>query len=131
MHKTYSMFRDKGRAYLHPMKRILYALTLIASFTANAQDYFQQRVDTKIEVHLDDKASFLHGFETFRYTNNSPDTLHYIYVHLWPNAYSSDRTRFSEQQVINRSTAFYFSKPAERGFIDSLDFNIDGQPVIP
>ena len=113
------------------MKRILPAAFLFLPFFAHAQGYFQQRVDTKIEVRLDDKHHFLHGFERYRYTNNSPDTLHYIYVHLWPNAYSSDRTRFSEQQMINRSTAFYYSKPSERGYIDSLDFRIDGQSATP
>jgi hypothetical protein len=113
------------------MKRILPAAALLLSCTASGQAYFQQHVDTKIEVRLDDKRHFLHGFETFHYTNHSPDTLQYIYVHLWPNAYSSDRTRFSEQQVINRNTIFYFSKPSERGYIDSLDFHVNGAPVTP
>lgn len=117
--------------YLHQMKRFLFAAALLSSFSAPGQAYFQQRVDTKIEVRLDDKRSFLHGFETFKYTNHSPDTLQYIYVHLWPNAYMNDRTRFSEQQMINRNTAFYFSKPSERGYIDSLDFHVNGQAVTP
>ncbi len=113
------------------MKRTLLAAFLLLPFLTAAQAYFQQRVDTKIEVRLDDKRHFLHGFEHFHYVNNSPDTLRYIYVHLWPNAYSSDRTRFSEQQMINRNTAFYYSKTTERGYIDSLDFHVDGMPVTP
>jgi hypothetical protein len=111
------------------MKRILLAACLFSGLTAVGQTYFQQKVDTRIEVRLDDKAHYLHGFEQFRYTNNAPDTLTYLYIHLWPNAYSSDRTRFTEQQVLNGNTAIYFSKQAERGYMDSLDFRVDGQQV--
>jgi hypothetical protein len=128
---NYSGKVEEVLTYLHPMKRIFLAIFLLSTFSVSGQAYFQQRVDTKIEVRLDDKRHFLHGFESFRYTNNSPDTLRYIYLHLWPNAYSSDRTRFSEQQVINRSTAFYFSKSSERGYIDSLDFRVDGLTATP
>ncbi|MEO6831260.1 MAG: M1 family metallopeptidase [Chitinophagaceae bacterium] len=114
------------------MKLILFYLTfLLASFKSLAQPYFQQKVDTKIQVRLDDKKNFLHGFESFEYTNNSPDTLHYIYIHLWPNAYTSDRTKFAEQQVRNGSVDFYLSKTANRGYIDSLNFQVDGIPVSP
>ncbi len=108
-------------------KPVLFAL-LVLPFGAKAQQpYFQQRVDTKIEVRLDDRRQELHGFETFSYTNNSADTLQYLYVHLWPNAYKNDRTAFSEQQLLNEKTAFYFAKEADRGFIDSLSFTVDGR----
>src|ERR1043165_3949526 len=127
MVKSYIKAAHKSLIYLHAMKRILFAACLLLSYTAIGQAYFQQRVDTKIDVRLDDKKHFLHGFETFHYINHSPDTLQYIYIHLWPNAYSTDRTRFAEQQVINRNTVFYFSKTAERGYIDSLDFRINGE----
>ncbi len=132
MDLVFDRFAGCGPAYLHSMKGIFLAAIMPSAMGAAGQaQYFQQRVDTRIEVRLDDKRHFLHGFEQFRYTNNAPDTLRYIYVHLWPNAYSSDRTRFSEQQVINRNTGFYFSKAGDRGFIDSLDFRVNGQPATP
>ena len=108
-------------------KPFLFALLLL-SFGARAQQrYFQQRVDTKIEVRLDDRLHQLHGFEEFRYTNQSADTLQYLYVHLWPNGYKNDRTAFSEQQLRNEKTAFYYAPEGDRGFIDSLSFVVDGQ----
>lgn len=111
------------------MKWFLICLLFITGNGAYAQSYFQQRVDTKIDVTLDDQRHYLYGFEEFVYTNNSPDTLHYIYLHLWPNAYLHDRTIFTEQQTTNGKSAFYYSKPQQRGFIDSLDASIDGQKV--
>lgn len=111
------------------MKWLLPCLILAFGTHATAQTYFQQKVDTRIDVRLDDQQHYLHGFEEFVYTNRSPDTLRYIYVHLWPNAYLHDRTAFTEQQILNRKSAFYYSKPGERGFIDSLDATIDGQKV--
>ncbi len=98
--------------------------------------YFQQRVDTKLEVRLDDKRHYLHGTEALRYVNNSPDTLRYLYIHLWPNAYKNDRTAFSEQLLGNGRTDFYYAPATaggrlteNRGFIDSLDFRVGDQPV--
>jgi hypothetical protein len=111
------------------MKWPLFYLLFITSTGAMAQSYFQQKVDTRIEVRLDDQRHYLHGFEEFTYTNQSPDTLHYIYLHLWPNAYLNDRTIFTEQQTVNRKSNFYYSKPHQRGFIDSLDASINGQKV--
>ncbi|PZF70915.1 M1 family metallopeptidase [Taibaiella soli] len=108
--------------------RLLLYFIILGSITANAQStYWQQEVNTRIDVRLDDKKHFLHGYEEFTYINHSPDTIKYLYIHLWPNAYKNDRTAFSEQQVTNGQTAFYFAKPKDRGYIDSLTFLIDGR----
>jgi hypothetical protein len=112
------------------MKGRLLTLLLLTGLTTHArQPYFQQRVDTRLEVRLDDEKHMLHGFEEFTYVNNSPDTLRYIYLHLWPNAYVHDHTPFAEEQARARNSVFYYSRPAERGYIDSLDASIDGQKV--
>ena len=115
--------------YFSSMKQFIPAFLVLITFNAIAQPAWQQRVDTKIDVRLDDRKHFLHAFEEFTYTNNSPDTLKFIYVHLWPNAYKNDRTPFAKQQDINGSTAFYYAKPKERGYIDSLQFTVDGESV--
>lgn len=108
-------------------KKLLFAILILACIDDcfSQQNYWQQRVDTRIQVTLDDTRHMLHGFEEITYTNNSPDTLHYIYMHLWPNAYKNDRTPFSEQQVLNRNTSFYYADENGRGYIDSLQFIID------
>ena len=88
--------------------------------------YFQQKVNYKIDVSLNDVENTLDGFEIIDYTNNSPDTLNYIWFHLWPNAYKNDQTAFSEQLLQNGRTDFYFSNNEKRGYINRLDFKVDG-----
>ncbi len=115
------------------MKQIFILITailynFIPQYT-QAQDYWQQEVHTRINVHLDDAEHFLHGREEIDYINHSPDTLRHIYIHLWPNAYKNDRTAYTDQQIRHRETGFYFAKEKDRGYIDSLDFQINGSPV--
>ena len=96
---------------------------LPASFSQS--EYFQQQVNYTIDVSLNDSSNSLDGFETIHYTNNSPDTLHFIWFHLWPNAYKNDRTAFSEQLLQLGRTDFYFSDENKRGYINRLDFKVD------
>lgn len=112
--------------YFSAMKRILAACTLFAAITTHAQSYWQQHIATNIEVTLDDTHHLLNGYEEFVYTNNSPDTLKFLYVHLFPNAYKNDHTPFAKQQELNHSTDFYYAKKADRGYMDSLQFTVDG-----
>ncbi|MDX1446371.1 MAG: hypothetical protein R3333_09310, partial [Lishizhenia sp.] len=65
---------------------------VIASSFTFAQDYFQQEVNYKIDVKLDDQNHMLRGFEYIEYYNNSSDTLNVIKMHLWPNAYKNAST---------------------------------------
>ncbi len=104
------------------------AISTLATVT-NAQPAWQQRVDTRIDVTLDDNKHILRAYEEITYTNNSPDTLRYIYIHLWPNAYKNDHTPYERQQDVNRSRTFYYSKAADKGYIDSLQFTVDGIAV--
>lgn len=102
----------------------VYSLLLHAERT-----YFQQETNYTIDVRLDDENHILRGFETIEYINHSPDTLRYIFMHLWPNAYKNDRTAMCEQNVENNKLAFYYSSPNQKGFIDSLHFEVDELPV--
>ncbi|MHC4375360.1 MAG: M1 family metallopeptidase [Planctomycetota bacterium] len=45
-------------------------------------DYWQQRADHEISVEIDDVTQVLTGTERIVYTNNSPDTLSFLWVHL-------------------------------------------------
>lgn len=89
------------------------------------QSYWQQQVNYTIDVSLNDKDNTLDAFEKIEYINNSPDTLKFIWFHLWPNAYKNDRTAFSDQLLLNGNTRFYFSDKDERGYINRLDFKVD------
>jgi hypothetical protein len=88
--------------------------------------YWQQHVNYTIDVSLNDKDHTLDGFEKLDYTNHSPDTLHFIWFHLWPNAYKNDKTAFSDQLLVNGNTKFYFSSKEQRGYINRIDFKVNG-----
>ncbi|TND03188.1 MAG: hypothetical protein FD123_3971 [Bacteroidetes bacterium] len=112
------------------MKRILTFLPLaLAPFTGFAQGktYFQQDVKYNITVQLDDVKHELTGFETLEYVNNSPDALPFIWMHIWPNAYKQNGTALEKQVTDNGETALHFSDRKDRGYIDQLDFKVDGQ----
>ena len=96
---------------------------------SNAQDYWQQEVNYKIDVRLDDKKHELLAEETIEYINNSPDELTEIYMHLWPNAYKDNSTALVKQKLENGSTKLYYAEEEDRGFIDQLDFKVNGQTV--
>ncbi len=88
--------------------------------------YWQQQVNFKIDVTLNDKDHTLDGFVKMDYFNNSPDTLYYIWIHCWPNAYKNDKTAFTDQTLENGSTQFYFSNADKRGYMNRLDFKVNG-----
>jgi len=90
-----------------------------------SQSYWQQQVNYTISVSLDDKVHTLDGFEKIEYINHSPDTLHFIWFHLWPNAYKNDQTAFSDQMLEKGDTRFYFSAKEEKGYVNRLDFKVD------
>ncbi|MGZ4061101.1 MAG: M1 family metallopeptidase, partial [Bacteroidia bacterium] len=56
-----------------------------------------------------------------------PTTLTFIYMHLWPNAYKDNTTPLAKQLLASGKTVLYYAKPDEHGYIDQLDFKINGQ----
>ncbi|MDP1746068.1 MAG: M1 family peptidase, partial [Bacteroidota bacterium] len=104
-------------------------LFLLLPFAGIAQPYFQQEVHYTINVKLDDVKNEIAGDESIEYINNSPNQLSFIYMHLWPNAYKDHTTSLAKEFLKNQEEKFYFSKEKERGYIDQLDFKIDGQPA--
>jgi hypothetical protein len=107
-------------------KYILLILTVLTATNARAQ-HWQQQVNYSIDVTLTDSTHSLDGHISIQYINNSPDTLTYIWIHCWPNAYRNDRTAFSEQRLGNGQTDFYFSNRDRYGYINHLEFRADGQ----
>lgn len=104
-------------------------ITLSVSAQNNENPYWQQTVNYKIKVTLNDKNHTLSGFETIEYTNNSDEALDYMYIHLWPNAYKNNQTTLAKQQLENGDTKLFYAEEKDLGYIDSLDFLIDGKPV--
>lgn len=95
------------------------------NYAVAQQTYWQQQVNCSIDVVLNDNEHTLDGFEKIEYINNSPDTLHFIWFHIWPNAYKNDKTDFSEHILENGKTDFYFSSKNEKGYINRLDFKVN------
>ncbi len=105
-------------------------LLLFYSCIMSAQAYFQQEVNYTISVKLDDKKNELSAFETLIYKNNSPTPLSFIYMHLWPNGYKDNTTCLAKQLLEDGSTKMYFAKEDEFGYIDSLEFKVNGTRVL-
>lgn len=113
------------------MSKILFlAACILFHFQTSAQTYFQQEVNYTIAVKLDDKNHFLHGNEKLIYHNNSPTTLTEIYFHLWPNAYKNSETAFAKAELKHGNSKFYWASEEERGYIDRLNFSIDGKKAV-
>lgn len=110
---------------------VLIFCTLIFSKKVVAQsDYFQQHVAYDLSVTLNDKQNTLNGNINIQYRNNSPDTLNFIWMHLWPNAYANNETALGKQLIEDGSSSFYFAKADARGYIDQLEFKADNKNVV-
>lgn len=86
---------------------------------APGPQYWQQQVDYDIDVSLDEDARRIKGSETVTYTNNSPDTLPYLWVQLDQNRFRDDSiSRLSET---SRDTG-EFPPPADMEGEDLLSY---------
>lgn len=109
-------------------KLFIFFISLNFYCSASSQNnYWQQQVNYAIDVSLNDTNNSLQAFEKIEYINNSPDTLHFIWFHLWANAYKNNRTAFSKQLLKNDETDFYFSDKEKRGYINQLNFKVNDE----
>ncbi|MDB5264288.1 MAG: family metallopeptidase [Adhaeribacter sp.] len=111
------------------MKYLLTLLLACLAITGFTQPTWQQEVNYTISVTLNDQQHRLTGTETIEYINNSPQELTFIYFHLWPNAYKNNSTAFAKQQLTNKKLDFQFAPDSARGYIDGLDFKVNGRPA--
>ena len=114
---------------IHRYQIIFYFLFFLINYNLYSQKYFQQEVNYKINVRLNDINNELYAFEEIEYINNSPDTLNFLYFHIWPNAYKNTSTAYAKQEFENNNTTFYFSPDSVKGYIDSINFKVNGQTV--
>ncbi|MFV0606340.1 MAG: M1 family metallopeptidase [Niabella sp.] len=108
------------------MKLFLLILTFLSANSIFAQtEYFQQKLSYTIDVKLNDQEKTVSGTATIQYTNASPDTLHFIWFHIWPNAYKNRNTALFKQIDADDSRK---SKEADAtpGWIEGLDFTVNG-----
>ncbi|MBI1227984.1 MAG: hypothetical protein GC192_22320 [Bacteroidetes bacterium] len=112
------------------MKKIfLFTLLTFVFSSAFAQKYFQQSVNYRINVTLDDVANTIKGDIIIEYENNSPNPLDSIWMHLWGNAFKNQNTAFAKQKLRSGDTKFYFAKDSDLGYYSDLDFSVYGQKI--
>lgn len=114
------------------MKKIacsLFCIGLICTISVAQKPYFQQEVNVKIDVTLNDQDHTLSGTIEMEYINHSPDELNEIYMHLWANAFKNRQSAFNRQKLRQGSTRFYFAKDSDLGNYSQLDFSVDGEAV--
>src|ERR1051326_4430943 len=51
------------------------------------EGYWQQDVNYRIKARLNEKTNIISATEELTYYNNSPDTLTFVYFHLYQNAF--------------------------------------------
>ena len=71
----------------------------------------------------------LNADETITYINNSPDTLFFLYFHLWANAYKNNSTALCKQMLKSGNSKLAMNYKEIGGYIDSLDFRINNQEI--
>lgn len=111
------------------MLRCLITFLCLSVNIFSQENYFQQEVNYKINVTLNDVSHSLKAFEQIEYVNNSTTPLTFIYFHLWPNAYKNNQTALAKQLLTNGVTKMYYAKSEDLGFIDSLNFRVDDKLV--
>ena len=108
------------------MKKIVLTFLLFTTLNLFAQkNYFQQKLSYEIDVALYDKTNTLSGYEAIKYTNHSPDTLRYIWFHIWPNAYKNRNTAMFKQ-IDADATRRSKEKDVKFGWIGGLNFKVNG-----
>ncbi len=109
-------------------KIILFASLLISSKTIAQSSYWQQDVRYTIAAELNDTEKSINGSLSIVYKNNAPDTLTYIWFHVWPNAYKNDSTALRKQLARDPENK---KKKLEKGtgYIEGLAFTVNNVPV--
>lgn len=69
------------------MKKLIFLLVPFCAFAQNKNGYWQQEVNYTMDIDMDVKEHQFHGVQKLIYTNNSPDTLHQVFYHLYFNAF--------------------------------------------
>lgn len=108
------------------MRRILVLLCLPIALFAN---YWQQETNYEISVSLDDSNYGLAGTVRIEYVNHSPDTLNQIFMHCWPNAYSSPRTPLAKQLERDDNLFLKLNEEKFKGSMTALNFQINQKDI--
>ena len=84
---------------------------------APGPSYWQNQADYELHADLDVAAKVLHGTETITYTNNSPDALTSLWIHLEQNTYRKDSRTAAMGGGRGRGANPSAEPPSTEGFV--------------
>jgi Peptidase family M1 domain len=93
---------------------------------APGPDYWQQRADYRIMAELDTTLKTVKGSVQIRYTNNSPDSLQYLWLQLDQNLYRTG----SEGSMLFPADSRWGVRGFQGGY-DLRDVRVNGKSVTP
>ena len=102
------------------INKFLRIFVLICYFSGFSQNYWQQAVDYKMNLEMNVEDFTYTGEQQLTYTNNSPETLHKVFYHLYFNAFqpgSEMAARVNNGK--DKNTRFNVN-------IDSINYNQQG-----
>lgn len=90
-------------------KGLMLCLLISLVLSVSAQDRWQQKIKYKMDVVMNVNTHIMKGKQVIEYTNNSPDTLKWVYFHLYWNAFQPNsmmdvRNRELGRRVVNGRT---------------------------
>ena len=110
-------------------------LILLSQVIVSAQsDRWQQRAEYDMEIDFDVKKHKFEGKQTIKYFNNSPDTLHRLFYHLYYNAFQPGsmmdvRSRTIEDPDRRVGDRISHLTAEEIGYHNVTTLTVDGKPV--
>jgi hypothetical protein len=114
----------------HYLKWAVSLLIFISTINAE-EDYFQQYVHYTMDVKLDVKEHTVGGHSTIVYTNNSPDNLHNMYLHLLPNAFQEGSVKHREylQNFGHQRHGFLFQQSGCESIFHHYEWGCGGRYI--
>lgn len=88
--------------------------------------YWQQDVHYRIAANIDEKTDIISAKMELSYWNNSPDTLHEVFFHLYQNAFQPDSYLDKHDRAQGRKHTFGKYEKQRKG-TEVVSFKIDGK----
>jgi len=117
------------------MKKLIFGIFMLGWVGSQGQvGYWQQAVDYKMDIDFDVNEHRYEGQQVITYTNNSPDTLHKVFYHLYFNAFQpgsmmDERSRTIQDPDPRVGNRIAELKEDEIGFQKVKELTQDGSKV--
>ena len=113
---------------------LLLVLFCVSAAHGQSPSEWQQHVDYEMDIHLDTETHRVDGHQRLTYTNNSPDTLHTVYYHLYFNAFHpesmfAERHRHLPDPDGRTVPRIFHLEPDEQGWYEIGSLTQDGESV--